>query len=76
MYDAYGAFLYGATGFARGFHPLILVEEAHYLHSWNNNPINTHDTMSGIDAIGGGGTLSIVDYKPPVHYPRVPERGR
>ncbi len=65
MYDAYGNFEYGATGYSADFPLWILQSAAQYLHNFKNNPINTNDINSGFNAISSGGKLSVVDYKPP-----------
>jgi len=65
MYDAYGNFLYGATGQAAGFSSGFLQTTANLLHGGTNNPINTTDIQSGFDAIANGGQLSIEEYTPP-----------
>jgi len=65
MYDAYGNFMYGATGAADYLDLVLLQLVAQYLHNWNNDPINSRDIMNGYDAVPEGGRLSIVDYNPP-----------
>jgi hypothetical protein len=65
MYDAYGNFMYGATGAADNIDLVLLQLVAQYLHNWNNNPINSLDIMNGYDAVPEGGRLSIIDYNPP-----------
>ncbi len=65
MYDAYGNFMYGATGAADDMDLVLLQLAAQSLHNWNNNPINSRDIMNGYDAIAEGGRLSIIDYNPP-----------
>jgi RHS repeat-associated protein len=65
MYDAYGNFMYGGTGAADYIDLVLLQLVAQYLHSWNNDPINSRDIMNGYDAVAEGGRLSIIDYNPP-----------
>jgi hypothetical protein len=64
MYDAYGNFMYGATGDAANVPLWVLEQVAEYLHGWNNSPINSRDIASGFIATSTGGTLSIIDYQP------------
>ena len=59
VYDAFGNFMYGATGTAGGLAGLRTV--ANYLHDWQNHPVNRADIESGISAISTGCTLSKVE---------------
>ena len=61
-FDAYGNFAYGATGIAAGYSAGTLQSVANWLKGGNNNPINTADIQSGIDAIKNGGTLGVQEY--------------
>lgn len=60
IYDAYGNFMYGATGTAAKFPESTLQGMADRLHGGCNDPINTRDIQSGIDAIKNGGVIIVV----------------
>jgi uncharacterized protein RhaS with RHS repeats len=62
MYDAYGNFMFGATGASAGYWISTLQEAGEYLHGLNNNPINVQDIQSGYSAIANGGQITIIDY--------------
>ena len=62
QYDAYGNFMFGATGASAGYWISTLQEAGEYLHGFNNNPINVQDIQSGYSAIANGGQITIVDY--------------
>jgi len=66
IYDAYGNFEYGATGQASGqFIDGTMTGMGDVLHLGTNNPINTQDIQSGVNAVANGGTVTVVQ----VHYP-------
>jgi RHS repeat-associated protein len=61
IYDAYGNFLYGASGQAAGMTASLLQAMAAAIHpGGQNDPINVYDIQQGIDAVGMGGTMSVV----------------
>ncbi len=60
IYDAYGNFLYGASGTAAGIPASLLQGIGHAFHGGQNNPVNVYDIQLGIDAINTGGTISVV----------------
>ena len=60
IYDAYGNFMYGASGIAVGYTPRFLQGVANGLKGGQNDPINVYDIQSGIDAAMMGGVLSTV----------------
>ena len=57
IYDAYGNFMYGATGTAMGLPEQVLQGAADMKHGGSNDPINRQDIQSGIDAIKSGGVI-------------------
>ena len=67
MYDAYGNFMYGATGSSFGYDSSTLTnmgERVHEIFGHSNSPINTTDIQSGYNAIHNGGTLNVIDWQP------------
>ena len=62
MFDAYGNFLYGATGNAAGYLLDTLLIWGNLLHGGLNYAINSFDISSGFNAIAQGGTLGTTDW--------------
>jgi len=60
IYDAYGNFLYGASGQAGGIPASVLQGMGHATHGGLNYPINVHDIQLGIDAAMMAGMISVV----------------
>ncbi|HZS54929.1 MAG TPA: hypothetical protein VFA65_11030, partial [Bryobacteraceae bacterium] len=60
IYDAYGNFLYGASGTAAGIPASLLQGMGHAFHGGQNDPVNVYDIQLGIDVINTGGTISVV----------------
>jgi hypothetical protein len=60
IYDAYANFLFGASGQAGGIPGWLLQGMADAIHGGHNNPINTYDIQSGIDAVMMGGTIMVL----------------
>jgi hypothetical protein len=64
QFDAFGNFMYGATGRADHIPGMILQHEANVAPhpGGKQSPINTRDIESGMSAINKGGTLSTRPY--------------
>jgi RHS repeat-associated protein len=58
LFDAFGNFGFGATGYSAGFSLRGLQFAADEAHGFLNNPINSADILSGFNATSKGGKLS------------------
>ena len=60
IFDAYGNVMYGAAGTAVGLSAWELQGAADAWHGGTNNPINTGDIQTGINAFNSGGVLVVI----------------
>jgi hypothetical protein len=61
IYDAFGNFLYGASGEAAGISALMLQGVGDLIHGGQNDPINVGDINTGIYAIRLGGMIKLIN---------------
>ena len=60
IFDAYGNWIYGASGQAGGIPASLLQGVGHAVHGGLNDPVNVFDIQLGIDAAMISGTVNVV----------------